>query len=145
MVISSKLKVYGVVIGIFVLGAGAGGAAGYAVASKRVAEVLGGGRGEAHEALRLEAISKKLDLSREQRQQVRSIMSRHRDDNRRLTRDMYEKCGGELGQLRERMDEEIRGVLDEEQRARFVEMMEKRGARFPLGKPGRFRKAPDAP
>ena len=46
-----------------------------------------------------------------------------------------------LGLLREQVDQEIRSVLDEKQRKRFGELMEKRGKRFPLGGPGsRFRK-----
>ena len=140
MVISPKLKVYGIVLGIFVLGAGAGGAAGFAVASKRVADVLGEDRPGAHEAMRFEAISKKLDLSGEQRKKVRAIMDRHRDENRRLSRAMFEQCGDELSALRTRVDQEIRDVLDDEQKKRFAELMEKRGHRFPLGGPVRIRK-----
>lgn len=140
MVISPKLKVYGIVLGIFVLGAGAGGAAGFAVASKRVADVLGEDRPGAHEAMRFEAISRKLDLSGEQRKKVRVIMERHRDENRRLSRAMFEECGDELSALRTRVDQEIRAVLDDEQKKRFAELMEKRGHRFPLGGPVRIRK-----
>jgi Spy/CpxP family protein refolding chaperone len=141
MVISSKLKIYGMVLGIFVLGAGAGGAAGYAVASKHVAEVLGDDRPEAHEKRRFEALAKELDLTREQRKQVRGIMDRHRDANRQATKAVFEKCGDQLQALRERVDGEIRAVLDEQQQKRFGELMEKRGKRFPLGAPGpRFRK-----
>ncbi len=145
MVISTKLKVYAVVLGIFALGAGAGGAAGYAVASKRVAEVLGDGRPDAQEAIHFEALSKKLDLTREQRKQVRTIMQRHRGEHRKLTRAMYEKCGGELSELRTRMDGEIREVLDQEQKEQFKTLMEKRGRRFPLGGPGRPRKGEGRP
>jgi Spy/CpxP family protein refolding chaperone len=141
MVISSKLKIYGMVLGIFVLGAGAGGAAGYAVASKHVAEVLGDDRPEAHEKRRFEALAKELDLTREQRKQVRGIMERHRETNRQATKAVFEKCGDDLRVLRERVDGEIRVVLDEQQQKRFGELMEKRGKRFPLGAPGqRFRK-----
>lgn len=141
MVISSKLKLYGIVIGIFVLGAGAGGAAGYAVASKRVAEVLAQERPDAHETRRYEALAKELDLTREQRQKVRSIMDRHREENRQATKAVFEKCGNELHEVRSRVDSEISAVLDEQQRARFAQLMEKRRKRFPLGMPGsRFRK-----
>jgi Spy/CpxP family protein refolding chaperone len=140
MVISSKLKVYGIVIGIFVLGAGAGGAAGYAVASKRVAEVLGDDRPEAHEARRFEALARELDLTREQRQKVRAIMERHRDENRTATKAVFEKCGEEMQKVRERTDKDIAEVLTPEQQQRFKELMDKRGKRFPLGGPGRFRK-----
>lgn len=140
MVSASKLKIYGIVLGIFVLGAGAGGAAGYAVASKRIAEVLGDERPEAHEERRFEALAKELDLTREQRKQVRSIMDRHRDETRLATKAVFEKCGAELQDLRSRVDTEIRGVLNQEQQKRFGELMEKRGKRFPLGMPPRFRK-----
>ena len=141
MVMSPKLKVYGVVLGIFVLGAGAGGAAGYAMANKRLAEVLGGDRPGMGDARRFEALASELDLSRDQRHQVRAIMERHREENRKLTDEMFEKCGDDLQSLRTRIDAEIRGVLNEQQAKRFKELMEKRGRRFPLGAPGsRFHK-----
>jgi Spy/CpxP family protein refolding chaperone len=132
---SPKLRLYGMVLGIFVLGAGAGGAAGYAVASKKLAEVLGDRPGMG-EARRFEAMGRQLDLTHEQRHQLRAIMERHRDENRELSRQMFEKCGGELQQLRDQVDEEIQKVLTEPQRQRFKQLREKRGALFPLGGPG---------
>lgn len=136
MVISPQLKIYAVVFGIFVLGAGAGGAAGYAVASRRLAEVLGDDRPAVGEARRFEALTKELDLSREQRRQVRAILERHRDENRQLMAAMFEKCGDDLQGLRARVDTEIGAVLSPDQARRFRELMEKRGRRFPLGAPG---------
>ena len=138
--VSPRLKTYGIVLGIFVLGAGAGGGAGYAVASKHVAEVLGDERPGANEARRFEGLAKELDLSGEQRQKVRAVMERHRDENRRLTKDMFEKCGDDLKQLRTRVDGEIEAVLNEQQKPRFRELMEKRKDRFPLGGFGHRRK-----
>lgn len=132
----SKLKIYGIVAGIFVVGAGAGGAAGYAVASKKMAQLLREDRPGMGEERRFEGLSRELDLTSEQRQKVRTIMERHRDENRDLTRAMFEKCGDDLKGLRDRVDGEIRGVLDEKQKKRFGELMEKRGNRFPLGGPG---------
>jgi Spy/CpxP family protein refolding chaperone len=141
MVIGPKLKIYGIVAGIFVLGAGAGAASGYAVANRRLATVLREDRPGMGDAHRFEALSAQLDLTREQRQQVHQIMERHRDENRELSRAMFEKCGGDLQDLRTRVDAEIRAVLTEQQARRFSELMEKRGNRFPLGAPGpRFRK-----
>jgi Spy/CpxP family protein refolding chaperone len=133
---SPKLKIYGMVLGIFVLGAGAGGAAGFAVANKRLAEVLDGGRPSLGDARRMEALGKELDLSREQRRQVRAIMERHREENRQMMEAIFEKCGDDLQGLRTRVDGEIRGVLTPEQARRFGELMDKRGRRFPLGMPG---------
>jgi len=140
---SPKLKIYGVVLGIFVLGAGAGGAAGYAVASKQLAEVLGDDRPALGDARRFAAMARELDLTREQRQKVRAIMERHRDENRELMRAMAEKCGDDLQALRARVDAEIRGVLNPEQQKRFQELTEKRGRRFPLGGPTLHRHKPD--
>lgn len=140
MVMTSKLKVYGIVVGIFVLGAGAGGAAGYAVASKRVAEVLADDRPEAHDARRFEALARELDLTKEQRKKVRQIMDRHRSEHREATKAVFEKCGEELKKVRESIDKEIGAVLTPEQQQRFKELMDKRGRLFPLGGHGRFRK-----
>ncbi len=136
MVSSRKLKIYGIVVGIFVLGAGAGGAAGYAVASKKLADVLESERPDVNEARRFQALARELDLDDDQRKKVRASMARHREENRKLTRAMFEKCGGELHELRERVDGEIRGVLTDKQAKRFGELMEKRGKLFPLGGPG---------
>jgi len=141
MVIGPKLKIYGMVAGIFVLGASAGAASGYAVANRRLAAVLREDRPGIGDARRMEALASELDLTREQRRQVRQIMERHREENRRLTRAMFEKCGVDLQDLRARVDSEIRVVLTEQQAQRFRDLMEKRGNRFPLGAPGpRFRK-----
>jgi Spy/CpxP family protein refolding chaperone len=141
MVIGPKLKIYGIVAGIFVLGAGAGAASGYAVANRRLAAVLREDRPGMGDAHRLEALAAQLDLTREQRRQVRQIMERHREENRQLSRAMFEQCGGDLQGLRARVDSEIRAILSEQQARRFGELMEKRGNRFPLGAPGpRFRK-----
>jgi Spy/CpxP family protein refolding chaperone len=141
MVSPGKLKIYAIVAGIFVLGAGAGGAAGYAVAGKKVAELLREERSGLSEVRRFEGLASELDLNREQRGKVRAIMERHRDQNRQLSQAMFEKCGDELKELRSQVDTEIRQVLDEKQRQRFSELMEKRGHRFPLGGGGpRMRK-----
>jgi Spy/CpxP family protein refolding chaperone len=140
MVIGPKLRIYGIVAGIFVLGAGAGGAAGFAVANKRLNDVLRSDRMAFGDARRMEALGNELDLSRDQRRQLRTILERHREENRRLTQAMLDKCGDDLRNLRARVDDEISPVLDPNQRRHFHDLMEKRGARFPLGTPpGRFR------
>lgn len=133
MVSPGKLKLYAIVAGIFVLGAGAGGAAGYAVASKKVAQLLREERPGLSEVRRFESLASELDLNREQRDKVRSIMERHRDQNRQLSQAMFDKCGDDLKELRNQVDTEIGQVLDEKQRQRFAELMEKRRHRFPLG------------
>lgn len=133
MVIGPKLRIYAMVAGIFVLGASAGGAAGYAVASKKLADVLRADRPTLVDARRIEALSSELDLSREQRRRIREILEQNRDENRKLTAAMFEKCGDDLRELRRRVDAQIGPVLDEHQRRRFRELMDKRGARFPLG------------
>jgi Spy/CpxP family protein refolding chaperone len=136
VVISPKLRIYAIVLGIFVLGAGAGGAAGYAMASKRIAEAFRDDRPGLGDARRFEALSHELDLTRDQRKQVRAIMERHREENRALTRAMVERCGDDLQALRDKVDAEIRGVLDPQQQQRFKVLMDERGQRFPLGRPG---------
>lgn len=143
MVIGPKLKIYGIVAGIFVLGAGAGAASGYAVANKRLAMVLREDRPSMGDAHRFEALAFELDLTREQKKLVRQIMERHREQNRELSRAMFEKCGGDLQDLRARVDGEIRKVLTEAQARRFGELMEKRGKRFPLGPAGPRRRKGD--
>lgn len=133
MVISARLKVYGIVLGVFLLGALAGGASGYAMAGKRLTEMLSVGRPGLGDSRRLEALSRELDLSRDQRRRVRGILERSRDENRRLTQAMFEKCGSDVQALRSRVDTEIRSVLNEAQAKRFGELVAERGQRFPFG------------
>jgi len=57
MVIGPKLRIYGIVAGIFALGAGAGAASGYAVANKRLAAVLREDRPGMGDARRIEALA----------------------------------------------------------------------------------------
>jgi Spy/CpxP family protein refolding chaperone len=124
------------VLGIFVVGAGAGGAAGYAAASRKLAAVL---RDDRPEVRRFEALAAELDLTRDQRKKVRVILERHRDENRDMMRKMYEQCGAPVQEMHDRVDEELKGVLTPEQAKRFAELVEKRHQRFPFG-PGPSRR-----
>ena len=128
MVIAPKLKIYGVVLGIFVLGAGAGGAAGYAMASKRLAEAFREDRPGLGDVRRFEALSRELDLTRDQRQRVRVIMDRHRDENRVLTRAMVERCGDDLQDLPKRRRRDPRRAEPENQKPQRADGQ--RGKRF---------------
>jgi Spy/CpxP family protein refolding chaperone len=130
MVMSPKLRTWAMVLGIFVVGAGAGGAAGYAAASRKLAAVL---RDERPEVRRFEALAVELDLTRDQRKKVREILEHHRDENRDMMRKMYEQCGAPVQEMRDRVDEELRKVLTPEQEKRFKELVEKRHQRFPFG------------
>ncbi len=129
----AKLKAYAVVLGIFVLGAGAGAATASALSAKRLAEALDDDRVGEREARRLQALARELSLSDEQREKLRAVLGRHREQNRRLTRAMFETCGGDVSKLREQLDGDIRALLSEQQRQRFAELAQKRGRRFPFG------------
>jgi Spy/CpxP family protein refolding chaperone len=137
MVTTSKLRVYGLLLAIFVLGAGSGGAVAYAVTERRLSQVLGGDRTELRETRRFLALSRELDLRPEQREKVRSILQRHRERHREVTQQVHENCGQPLRELREKVDREISAVLDPEQRERFRAMADKHRERFQRG--GRFR------
>lgn len=130
MVMSPKLRTWALVLGIFAVGAGAGGAAGYAAASKKLADVL---KDDRPEVRRFEALAVELDLTRDQRKQVREILEHHRDEHRDMMKKMYEQCGAPVQEMRDRVDEELRKVLTAEQAKRFEELVEKRHQRFPFG------------
>jgi Spy/CpxP family protein refolding chaperone len=134
----TKLKIYGLLAGIFLLGAGAGAGVAYAASERRLAELVGEERGDGHETRRFFALARELELTDAQRAGVRDVLSRHRDESRKLNKTMLDTCGQGLREQKAKVDAEIRLLLTETQRRRFDELSAKRGARFPFGGgPGR--------
>lgn len=130
----ARLKAYGLVFGVFLLGSVAGGATVHALSQRDVKALLGR---DGFERRRLGALSRELSLTGEQETQLREIFKRRGEERRRLTTDIMDRCGDSLEEQRRQTDEEVKAVLNPEQRARFDQLMAERGPPF-----GRTRRKP---
>ena len=126
---ASRVKAYGALAGMFVLGAVCSAAAYHAVARRNEAEFFSVDRATFEER-RVEAMGRELELEREQVTKLHGIFQKHADERRRLWRQEVETCGGPMTEHRERVDAEIRALLTPVQRARFEKLREERRRRL---------------
>ncbi len=122
MVKSLELRSYAIALAIFAFGAVAGAAVWHALSEHDERELAASGF-EGFERRKLRALSRKLDLSDEQNERVQTILREDRDARRKLTEEVFERCGQPLGQHREKTDARIRAVLNAEQQKRFDEFV----------------------
>lgn len=130
MVIGPRRRGYAIVLGTFVLGSLCGAGVGYAVSQRSLSALVSEDRSEARDLRRLEAFTRELDLSDDQREQVRRIVERRRPERDRLMRRMFDECGQAMQRDKEGMDAEIRALLTPEQQPRFDAMRERRAKFF---------------
>jgi hypothetical protein len=128
MVNAARLKAYGLLAGMFALGAAAGGGVSYAHAQRKYA-MLVGERPEFLEMRRLGALGRRLSLDGDQRDRVRAIMERHAEERRQLTRQMYERCGDPLRANQAAVDQEVRAILGPAQQQKYDEISTERRER----------------
>jgi len=128
-----KLTGYAALVAIFVLGAATGGAASYAMMQRHYARMFRDHPGEMMDGRRLGALSRRLDLDSTQRDRIRAIMERHGDERRRLTREMFERCGDSLRAAQGAIDDEVRQTLRPEQVPRYDAVVKERHERFGFG------------
>lgn len=140
MVSSARLKAYALLTGTFVLGAVFAGAGYHAYALEKNAELFSGDR-EAFEARRVQVMTRELDLSPEQAQKVRAIFERHAPERQRLMREAMQSCGAAINAHRERIDEELRALLEPGQKSRFEALRVDRKKRW-IGAPDASAKSP---
>jgi hypothetical protein len=134
-VVSPRVRAYAIVVGVFLVGGIAGAAGATAWTERRYADLLSDDRRDQREARRLRALSRELELSPEQEDKVRSIMQAHRDEHRRLIREMFEGCGEPVRKHKAAIDAEIRPLLRPAQQKRFAELAALHRERFLGGKP----------
>jgi len=119
---------------VFLLGSVAGGAVTYGwMQSDRAANVRAGKSLSKH---RLRALSRKLELDREQRARVAAILDSDDTESAAIGRDVVARCGQPLRVHERQVNDEIREVLRPEQRRRFERILDQqrggRGAMRPL-------------
>src|SRR5690606_28150611 len=103
VVIGPRSRGYAIVLGTFVLGGLCGGGVGYALSQRSLSALVSEERSEARDARRLEAFTRELDLSNDQRERVRRIVERRRPERDRLMRRMFEECGQAMQRDKESM------------------------------------------
>lgn len=102
-------------VGVFALGAVAGGFAMRTYQQRRWARELAGPPAHARMRFRMDALARQLGLSAAQRDRVWKIIQSHEDERRKLV----ESCAPGFRALRKEIQGEIRAVLTPDQRVRF--------------------------
>lgn len=115
---SPRIKGAALLILSFGLGCVAGATA-FKLMSDRTAYWRGPDRGERFEKAVLGRLTRELDLRTDQQQQVETVLRDSAQEFRRLR----DEIGPRFGDLRRRGEERIRAVLDQEQRAKFAELV----------------------
>lgn len=123
--VSSRRKAYAVIAGVFVLGVLAGGGAMWAISEREVRAFALGER-RAFEHRRLEALSRELDLTSEQKEKIATIFEKHHQERKTV---MRERCGGAMSEAKEKMRAEIHAVLTPPQREKYDAMVREHEAR----------------
>ena len=114
----AKLKGYGALLLVFVLGVLAGGAGSRAMLQRRYAHLFRD-RFSVFEHRRFGALSHRLALDDAQEEQVRGILAKYGPARRELSRTMLERCGEPLRTQKAQMDAEIRALLRPDQQRRY--------------------------
>jgi hypothetical protein len=130
----TKLKVYGALLGVFLLGSIGGGAVGSALTQRRMRGIFKD-PSAVFEKRRVGALSRRLDLDDAQEDKVRSVVNKYGSKRRELTRDIMERCGAPLREQKAQMDTEIRGLLRADQQERYDRLLKDGNRRHPPGEP----------
>lgn len=111
----------------FALGGVAGAFGMRAHVFRGFADRMHGPPGRARMEFRLEAMSRELDLTKEQRDQVKKVLEAH-EQERRAT---FERCAPEQRVLMDKVDSEIRVLLTAEQQKKHDAMIKERRRDWP--------------
>jgi hypothetical protein len=130
----AKLKGYGALLLVFVLGLLIGGAGSRAMLQRRYARLFRD-RFSVFEHRRLGALSHRLDLDDTQEDRVRLIMSKYGQQRRDLTRAMLDRCGDPLRAQKAQMDAEIRALLRPDQQTRYDSLVKDSNRHSPTNEP----------
>lgn len=130
--VNQRLIGAAVLVGVFALGATAGGGGAYAWL-RRDEAASDEGRAGMRDPRRVRALERQLDLTPTQREQVRAIFERSGPQRRALMEQMNDRCGAELRAHHDLVTAEIRAVLTPEQQPRFDAIVARQHDRFPFG------------
>lgn len=114
---------------VFLLGAVVGGGGVLAWSQESHAAVVGQGN-KGLQRYRLRALTRRLDLDREQRERVSGILEDDADVSQALGQDMVQRCGQRLREHKAQVDQNIRTVLRPDQQRRFDRLVDERRQRM---------------
>jgi hypothetical protein len=126
----AKLKGYGALLLVFVLGLLIGGAGSRAMLQRRYAHLFRD-RFSVFEHRRLGALAHRLDLDDTQEDKVRAILAKYGQERRALTRAMMDRCGDPLRAQKAQMDAEIRALLRPDQQSRYDALVKDSNSKIP--------------
>lgn len=125
---TNNLKPLLLLLGVFFLGGVAGVGTTLAVTRHQMAEFAS--QPWRAERLRLRAMTRKLDLSDDQREKVRAVFERHRSERQQGMQRMFEECGAPVRAQKAAVDAEIRKLLTPPQQAKFDVLAKEQDKRF---------------
>jgi hypothetical protein len=121
------LQAYAALIGVLLLGVVIGSGATFAYLRDPGRNALAQDSGRAR---RLEALTRELTLSPEQRTRVEGILEASSGEREKRMRAMFEACGEPVREHKRRVDSEIRATLTPEQQRRFDAIAEEQSRRY---------------
>ncbi|UQA63109.1 hypothetical protein [Polyangium aurulentum] len=128
MVKRRSLQAYVLLFGVLVLGTVIGGGGTYAYMRNQAG--AGVDRDGGRERARLDALTRELDLTGEQRTRVEGILQANQDERAKRMRAMFETCGEPVREHKRRVDADIRAALTPAQQKRFDELADEQEKRF---------------
>jgi len=134
----AKLKGFGALLAVFVLGILLGGAGSRAMLQRRYRAMFHD-PSEVFERRRVGAISRRLKMDEAQEDRARDIFGKYGKQRRALTREIMARCGAPLRAQKTQMDSEIRALLRPDQQARYDQLIKDSEVRGPAEGP------PDGP
>jgi len=130
----AKLKGYGALLAVFVLGILLGGAGSRAMLQRRY-RIMFHDRPAVFEHRRLGALAHSLKLDDAQEDRVRAVLGKYGKQRRALTRDIMDRCGAPLRAQKSQIDSEIRALLRPDQQARYDQLLKDSETLPPPGGP----------
>lgn len=121
----TRYKAVAILAALFLLGAGAGAAGMRAYMLSSMRAEMSGPPAQSRARFRLKAMTRRLDLTDEQRDQIATIVDEAEQEREQLSED----CRPALEQLRQRTNKRIDAVLTERQRAEYELHMDRRHQR----------------
>jgi hypothetical protein len=122
--VRGKQAGYLVLGAVFILGVVSGGGIAFAWTQESHAAMVR--EGKVFEGKRLKALSRKLDLDRDQESRVATILANDADESQTLGHDVVQRCGQRLRDHKTRVDDEIRTTLRPDQQRRFDRLVDER-------------------
>jgi hypothetical protein len=115
---------YVLLVSVFLLGVIVGGGAMLAVSQESHAAVVSGQKALARP--RLKALTRKLDLDREQQAHIAGILEDDSEVSQALGKDIVQRCGQRLREHRSQVDGDIRSTLRPDQQRRYDRLVDER-------------------